>query len=418
MTVAIHIGDCLEVMRKLADSSVDAVVTDPPYHLKNPGGGPHGKGTNTPYARARARAGADSKGFMGKKWDGGDIAFRPETWAEVLRVAKPGAFLLAFGGTRTYHRMVVAIEDAGWEIRDCVMWLYGSGFPKSHNGEWGGTALKPGYEPVVMARKPLIGTVAANFETFGTGGLKIDECRVGWPDGVVPEIGTPGWGGPSKTLSAVPGVTGAIADRAPPSNLGRWPANVITDGSDEVVGSFPDAPGQQARARTDGAPQGNRVLGDLRHVTLNPEVRGDAGSAARFFYCAKASRADRNAGLEAAREPATNHDATMREREDADWAARNGNPHPTVKPTDLMRYLTRLVTPRGGVILDPFMGSGSTGRGALLEEFHFVGIEMDPEYAAVATARIAQAERSRDEEAIERAAAESQFSLFAKEAIA
>jgi DNA methylase len=241
-------------------------------------------------------------------------------------VLKPGGHMLAFSGTRTYHRMVCAIEDAGFEVRDQIGWTYGSGFPKSKNldGEWQGwgTALKPAWEPIVVARKPLIGTVADNVLAHGTGALNIDGCRVPTGD--------------------------------------RWPANLIHDGSDEVVACFPTAPGQQCRARTDGASQGNNTFGALKHVTYEPEPRGDTGSAARFFYCAKASKSDRGAE----------------------------NTHPTVKPTDLMRYLCRLVTPRGGVVLDHFMGSGSTGKAAVLEGFRFIGIDMMPEHVKIAEHRI------------------------------
>lgn len=378
----IHVGDCREIMPTLPADFADAIVTDPPYHLTE------GKGT--------------AKGFMGKEWDGGDIAFQPSTWSAALHVAKPGAFLAAFGGTRTFHRMACAIEDAGWEIRDTIMWVYGSGFPKSHNGLWGGTALKPAWEPIILARKPPAGTIAANHEAYGTGGLNIDGCRICWPDGVTPDIGTPGWGGPAKKLTVVPGQDDETIDRTPPSPLGRWPANIIHDGSDEVLAAFPDAPGQIADTSTNfQARKTQNTYGVMRReragepssdsentgsvgFKMRPGARRtDSGSAARFFYCAKASRADRNAGLM---------------RENADWQSRNGNHHPTVKPTDLMRYLCRLVTPARcdvlpAIVLDPFMGSGSTGRAAVLEGFAFIGIEIDPVYAAIAASRIDAAAR-------------------------
>lgn len=328
------VGDCRELLQLFDGCTVDAIVTDPPYGL----------------------------GFMGKEWDH-EVPGVP-FWAEMLRVAKPGAYLAAFGGTRTFHRMACAIEDSGWELRDTLMWVYGSGFPKSHNGEWGGTALKPAWEPIILARKPLIGTVENNWRQHRTGALNIDGCRVGWPDGLAPEVGTPGWGGPQKKSTAAPGQDGETVDRLPPSPLGRWPANLIHDGSDEVMAAFPLAKGQQGRARTDGVTQGNSIYGALRHVTNRPEPRLDAGSAARFFYCAKASKRDRG----------------------------DGNNHPTVKPTDLMRWLCRLVTPPGGLVLDPFTGSGSSGRGAVLEGFQFVGIELSAEYAAIAEARIKAAQ--------------------------
>jgi len=362
-------GNCLELMPTLPADAFDAIVTDPPYHLTNRGGGPSGKGLEGPHARARA--GASARGFMGKAWDGGDIAFRPETWAHALRVAKPGAFLAAFGATRTFHRLTCAIEDAGWEIRDTLMWVYGSGFPKSHNGDWGGTALKPAWEPIILARKSPAGTVAGNFEMHGTGGLRIDPCGIG----------------------------GDVADG------GRWPANLLHDGSDEVLGAFPYALGQQADASTDTSSRKTAsVYGELRRgrgveasaeaandggvgFKMRPGLRRlDSGSAARFFYCAKADNRDRHDGLE---DPG--HQFTTGALPH-DFAAVNsgarGNHHPTVKPTALMRWLCRLVTPAGGHVLDPFTGSGSTGRGAIAEGLQFTGIELDPAYAAIAEARI------------------------------
>lgn len=392
MTHIVHHGDCREVMATLDAASVDAVVCDPPYGLS----------------------------FMGKGWDHGVPGV--EFWAEALRVAKPGAHLLAFGGTRTYHRLACAIEDAGWEIRDCVMWVYGSGFPKSHDvskaidkaagakrevvgvrpghedfvhrtdahsgggrregwnrpwqddadkvalhhmatapatdaaRQWSGwgTALKPAWEPIIVARKPLIGTVAENVLTHGTGGINVDGCRVGTDggtrrDGKADKPNDAGWenmrGHGIATLAS-----------------GRWPANVIHDGNDEVVGLFPDtASGSRKAGRHVIAGRQGRY-GLFAEGEL-PEIVGDSGSAARFFYCAKASKADRSAD----------------------------NHHPTVKPTALMRYLCRLVTPPGGVVLDPFIGSGSTGKAAVMEGFDFIGIEREAEYVETARARIAAA---------------------------
>jgi DNA modification methylase len=300
-------GDCLGVLQTLGDASVDAVVTDPPYGLS----------------------------FMGKRWDY-DVP-SVEVWAECLRVLKPGGHLLAFAGTRTQHRMAVRIEDAGFEIRDMIAWVYGSGFPKSHNGPWGGTALKPALEPITVARKPLAGTVAENVLRHGTGGLNIDGCRVATDDKL-----------------------GANVEKS--EALGRWPANLIHDGSEEVLAAFPQAPGQLAKASTsDTQRAGQNAYGVMARGSNGQAPRGDAGSAARFFYCAKASKADRGAE----------------------------NAHPTVKPTDLMRYLVRLVTPPGGVVLDPFMGSGSTGKAAALEGFDFIGIEREAEYVEIAKARVA-----------------------------
>lgn len=354
MTVRILQGDCRAVLKTLADASVDSIVTDPPYHLTNNGGGPGGKGVDNPYSRSRA--GAATAGFMGMKWDGGDVAFDVETWRECLRVLKPGGYLLAFSGTRTYHRMVCAIEDAGFEIRDQIGWVFGSGFPKSHNGEWGGTALKPAWEPICMARKPLSGTVEANWREHGTGALNIDGCRI------EAEPMPPNTGKGAMMRRKVDEVREARPP-AQPHNLGRWPANLIHDGSDEVIAAFPQSAGQQGFV---GARNGDRpsvsTYGDWGPRPDTPP-RGDSGSAARFFYCAKADRADRNEG-------------------------NANNTHPTVKPTDLMRYLCRLVTPPGGVVLDPFMGSGSTLKAAELEGFSAIGIELDADYIEIARRRI------------------------------
>lgn len=381
MTYMLHLGDCIEAMRAMPDNSIDSIVTDPPYGLS----------------------------FMGKRWDY-DVP-SVEIWTECLRVLKPGGHLLAFAGTRTQHRMAVRIEDAGFEIRDMIAWVYGSGFPKSHNldGDWQGwgTALKPALEPVTVARKPLIGTVAANVAEFGTGAINIDGCRVD-PSGESRErtdepsqarrYNTSG----STNFAVKPGPRGG-------DPLGRWPANLIHDGSAEVVTLFPDAPGQQGASSDNQRTRAN-CFGALSHGDKQYTPRADFGSAARFFYCAKASRKDRNEGLPIGDQKAVNTNATMREREDADWPARNGNHHPTVKPTDLMAYLCRLVTPPGGVVLDPFMGSGSTGKAAIREGFSFIGCELDPEYLAIAKVRI-EHELAKVTAAREQPT-ESQLSLF------
>lgn len=335
-------ADSRDALKHLADNSIDAVVTDPPYALvsivkrfgKN--GSAPAKG-NDAYARASA-------GFMGQTWDTGETAFAVEFWAEVMRVLKPGGHVVAASGTRTYHRLAVAIEDAGFEIRDMVSWLYGTGFPKSHNaGDGWGTALKPACEPWVLARKPLIGTVAANVLAHGTGALNIDGCRI---DGVPWKAHTATGLGSKKFFSEGE----ATEIEKSPHEGGRWPANVIHDGSDEVVEGFPSSAGS-GKARTlnrgdrDGEGWGmGPAEGNLRDA--------GSGSAARFFYSAKASKADRA-----------------------------GSKHPTVKPISLMRYLCRLVTPPGGVILDPFAGTGTTGQAAYLEGFEAVLIEREPEFA-------------------------------------
>ena len=407
---AVHLGDCREVMKAMEPESIDSIVSDPPYGLS----------------------------FMGKGWDHGVPGV--EFWEAALRVAKPGAHLLAFGGTRTYHRLTVAIEDAGWDIRDCVMWVYGSGFPKSHdvskaidreagaerevvgtikktpsaggdntNDGWvrpwaegkttmditapatdaarqwqgWGTALKPAWEPIILARKPLSGTVAANVLEYGTGGINVDGCRIG-TDGE--DMGDPsrflqsdaklhdGWQRPHKADSE------KMAERAverfrKTAALGRWPANLIHDGSEEVVGLLNDA--------------------------------------ARFFYCAKASKADRDEGCEGlAERDRADQSAWVRKcnvcgdtfcdpqtsrphcgHDDFSFVSPSPrrNHHPTVKPTALMRYLCRLVTPPNGLVFDPFTGSGSTGKAAMLEGLRFVGAELSEEYIEIARARIGHA---------------------------
>ncbi|MCB0135005.1 MAG: site-specific DNA-methyltransferase [Caldilineaceae bacterium] len=432
----LHHGDCLDVLRTLPENSIDAIVTDPPYGLR----------------------------FMGKHWDydvpGVDV------WAECLRVLKPGGHLLAFGGTRTYHRMAVAIEDAGFEIRDQIQWLYGSGFPKSRdvskaideeagaeredaikgghmgisiNGGDGrneraaelhkynqinkgallrgtpatpdaerwqgwGTALKPANEPICMARKPLVGTVAANVLAWGTGAINVDGCRVGTEDDTGRPCGVHGWQHHAKGFTQ----SGKMVTQSHAS--GRWPANVIHDGSDEVVGLFPARAGAQGgkdnRGRTHGAFSMDSPRQATRKDTWQP--RDELGSAARFFYCAKASKAERDAGLdglpEVARHTLSGGEFIADGRTAVMGKAEARNHHPTVKPVALMRYLVRLVTPPGGVVLDPFCGSGSTGIGAVVEGFRFVGIERETEYVEIARLRIGNA------------VAEQTFGLFAEAA--
>ena len=399
-------GDCLSVMPTLPEASVDAVCSDPPYGIS----------------------------FMGNEWDHG-IPGAP-FWKEALRVAKLGAWLLAFGGTRTFHRLACAIEDAGWEIRDCIMWVYGSGFPKSHNVSLGidkgagvvgnrgkafrtagagnrvdiqgkngksgmaymkpiteearqwhgwGTALKPSWEPIIVARKPFKGTVAGNVVKHGTGAMNIKACTVGteqvpnnaFQDGMKP-FGS-GAGHPYEQTI----------------NEGRWPANICHDGSEEVMALFPDtksgAPGIMRKCVNESA-----AYGDESRKPGTPMTGfGDEGSAARFFYCAKASREDREEGCELIEKKSPGSD--YRPNDDGEQglasrlhgAAQNWhNHHPTVKPTDLMRWLVRLVCRKGGVVMDPFAGSGSTGKAAALEGMRFLGIEVSPEYIPIAVARV------------------------------
>ncbi len=416
--LTLHHGDCLSVLRNLPDCSVDSVVTDPPYGLS----------------------------FMGKRWDY-DVP-SVEIWAECLRVLKPGGHLLAFAGTRTQHRMAVRIEDAGFEIRDMIAWVYGSGFPKSldvskaidkaagverevvgFNENWRtskseiacpqqenqatittpatpeakqwqgwGTALKPALEPITVARKPLIGTVAENVLQHGTGAINVDGCRVDFMSEEDRKESTQknqhaNFGTPPLTGNNVYGDYSMIE----PKNYnptGRWPANFIHDGSEEVVALFPDT-------KSGGGDKHGRKASTFCASTdweayKGTSNGGDSGSAARFFYCAKASKADRDEGCEKLQERSAGECVDRVEgsagmespRAGAGRTSGSRNHHPTVKPTDLMRYLCRLVTPPGGIVLDPFMGSGSTGKAAMLEGFAFVGIEREAEYVEIAKARI------------------------------
>lgn len=356
--VMLHCGDCLEVLRAIGDCSIDAIVTDPPYGLS----------------------------FMGKGWDY-DVP-SVKIWAECFRVLKPGGHLLAFAGTRTQHRMAVRIEDSGFEIRDMIAWVYGSGFPKSHNldGDWQGwgTALKPALEPITVARKPLIGTVAANVQTHGTGALNIDGCRISGVKDVPASPRHAEQGAAYGDLSNDPGNGSGWNP-----NVGRWPANFIHDGSDEVLAGFPKTKSGAGNKNTGNRNNGN-TIGNGFGKGNGMGIGGDSGSAARFFYCAKASKRDRDEGLKH-----LNLEGPGRTCYDPQYhegggklPPRTGNFHPTVKPTDLMRYLCRLVTPFGGVVLDPFMGSGSTGKAAVLEGFAFIGIEREQEYVKISEARI------------------------------
>lgn len=399
-------GDCLEVMRTLEPDSVDAIVTDPPYGIGFMGKAWDGKDiearmVNRRAAPSRDPSAADNGAHRSAAAAAGAYDLSPQgmrafqqfsaDWArEAIRVLKPGGYLVSFAAARTYHRMVCGFEEAGLEVRDQILWIFGSGFPKSKNldGEWEGwgTALKPAHEPICLARKPLIGTVAANVRTYGTGALNIDGCRIPVDD-VAYARNCSGDRGhdDNRTRSMDFGMTAGSA-----STLGRWPANLVHDGSDEVLAQFPREAGASAPVRgTEASSLIVNAYGARERVA--GAFHGDRGSAARFFYCAKADRADRNDGCDGmeakpllwssgAQSPGTfQAEGTRRASE---------NNHPTVKPTDLMRWLCRLVTPPGGLILDPFTGSGSTGRGAIAEGFRFVGIELDPDYAAIAEARI------------------------------
>jgi DNA modification methylase len=413
MTIRILIGDCTVRLGELPDNSVDSVVCDPPYHLTSivkrfgaENAAPAKVGATGAYARA-------SKGFMGQTWDGGDVAFRPETWAEVLRVLKPGGHLIAFSGTRTYHRLACAVEDAGFEVRDMLSWLYGSGFPKSHDvskgidrmagaerevvgpGRWNhvkgsndkqaeclirpggkheetapatdaarewegwGTALKPACEPIVLARKPLAErNIAANVLAHGTGALNIDGCRIEAPEGLTSGGNPTG----NRNPCFMSRDNDPRTERSEGHPEGRWPANVIHDGSDEVVAGFPET-GISSGGRIGNAGGGNVENLPTGKFEAGDPGFGDSGSAARYFYCAKATTEERG----------------------------EGNNHPTVKPVALMRWLVRLITPKGGTVLDPFMGSGSTALACDAEQFDFIGCELSPEYAAIAEKRIRDA---------------------------
>jgi len=428
MRYELHLGDNREVLRSMPSDSVDSIVSDPPYEL----------------------------GFMGKRWDNTGIAYDATLWAECLRVLKPGGHLLAFGGSRTYHRLAVAIEDAGFEIRDCIMWLYGSGFPKSHDvskaldkqagaerevitekrsdmfGEyevnssykaatqsgvtkglnastsnefghtyvtittpatpaaqqWHGwaTALKPAHEPIVVARKPLHGTVADNVQAWGVGALNIDGCRVGQRE-------------TAKYTGARRGSVNAYGNyfykaSTTPLPAGRWPANIILD---EEAAQMLDAQSgnlQSGKLLSHHKRSESRsIYGTYAGKDWEQSFGGDTGGASRFFYVAKASKAEREAGLDGM--PSIRESDRVKDDGIGGDNPRNRtnhariNHHPTVKPIALMRYLVRLVTPRGGVVLDPFMGSGTTGCAAMLEAMRFIGIDITPEYKDIAERRIA-----------------------------
>ena len=492
MNVQLHLGDCLEVMRSLPENSVDTCITDPPYEL----------------------------GFMGKKWDSSGIAFQPETWQAVWRVLKPGAILLAFGGTRTYHRMVCAIEDAGFEIRDTIAWVYGSGFPKSYDISKGmdkydatearrnrdlrftawmrstgltaseineitnsfmgshyltdkeqpavatadmfdklrphvgyvpqwvekiveertiesenfkrrevvgqrrqransensaipmnasvgdvelltapstpeaqlwhgwGTALKPAFEPIVVAMKPIDGTFVNNALTWGVAGLWIDGGRISANEH------EPNARDSKGGKAGTSWFTGDIDNGEWNGNQGRFPANFIHDGSDEVVRLFPVT---HPAGNKEPSPADKGMFG-VGRMAFRDTYGDDGRSAARFFYCAKASRSERNAGLEGMEERGDSYKMRNSNGESDGWGNKfetkpMQNHHPTVKPIELMRYLVRLTkTPTGGVVLDPFMGSGTTGCACVLEGREFIGIEIDPDYFAIAERRIKEAQ--------------------------
>lgn len=457
MTYEVLHGDCRALMADMEGCSVDSIVTDPPYGLefmgrewdapwKQTAGGFTAPGIGdraTPWpsylGSNRSRC-AKCKKLVGQggspcKCEVPEPVLQDaqrmrlfQDWchewaAEALRVLKPGGWLLAFGGSRTYHRMACAIEDAGFEIRDQIMWIYGSGFPKGGNRDGKGTCLKPAHEPIVLARKPLIGSVARNEAAFGTGALNIDACRIHADDAQ---------GGAYTVKRLKPGATLEKTGgnwRPEDSDVlyhgemkaGRWPANIVHDGSDDVVGGFPLTTSGLMKGGTRRAAQdhpGSVCYGTFGGDAATTDTYADRGSAARFFYCAKASKADRDEGLSAFVPQAFVQFQTGNGESGKASSLSDGretqyrNTHPTVKPEALMRWLVRLITPPGGRVLDPFTGSGSTGKAAVLEGFDFVGCELTPEYLPIANARIAAAV-ARAEQA---QAATQQYDMFGGEA--
>lgn len=459
-------GDCIEVLKTFPDNYFDSVITDPPYCLSTIKRGGETNWDRENYKKDELDNGGSVftrqiKGFMGKEWDN-DIAFRVGLWKEVFRVLKHGGFLLSFGGTRTYHRMACAIEDVGFEIRDMIEWVYGSGFPKSLNigkavdklqgnkreiigfsnsligrnkcnnetfgqsienkknnpykksgypiekgkTEWEGwgTALKPAHEPIVMARKPLSEkTVAENVLKYGTGGINIDGCRVGieiQKPSTMPDLRDVG----AKSKEAIEiyklsfgQVENAKRKEYVPQVAGRFPANLIHDGSDEVLEIFPETnPSRRTLMGTGGDDKGNKIYGHYKDIQ---SIMGhnDSGSASRFFYCAKASKGERNYGCDEI-EPKMQFITTEGNQTYKNIIARGRNPenqnkprhnnHPTVKPIALMEYLIKLVTRKNGLVLDCFMGSGTTAVACLRLGYNFIGIEKEPEYIKIANARL------------------------------
>ena len=374
----VFLGDCRDVLKTLADCSVDSVVTDPPYEL----------------------------GFMGKKWDSTGIAYDVTVWEECLRVLKPGGHILAFGGSRTFHRMAVAIEDAGFEIRDSIAWISSKTFPKSLNvrkaidktgvagsaWEGWGTGLKNVVEPIVVGRKPLVGTVAANVLEWGVGGLNIDASRIATSDS---------FGGGAKATSGFS--KGYEHDGwVPGSDKGRWPANVILD--EYSAGLLDEQTGHLHSAGRDRAAPGGKTFGGAEMRAGEGQWYRDSGGASRFFYCATASKSDRNEGLDGLADGvAGSFEGNVAELSGRKIGANPDKPnqpgkntHPTVKPTTLMRYLIKLVTPAGGTVLDPFTGSGSTGKAALLDGYKFVGAELTEEYLPIIEGRLTWAQENTD----------------------
>lgn len=396
----LYLGDMLTVLDGLDANSVHACVCDPPYDLVSISQR-FGKADSVP-----AQYGSDglfqrkARGFMGQSWDGTGIAFRPETWVKVLRVMRPGAYLLAFGGTRTSHRMVCAIEDAGFIIRDSLVWLHAQGFPKSHNlGDGRGTALKPAHEPIVLAQKPLDGTYAANVERWGCGALNIDAARLGTDSTIRSNRAEMGYHGGNLATEYT---TGHAA--------GRWPANVVLSccGSEphdaDCAVALLDAQ-SGVTTSTGGTGDASKQRGGVLSWTpSNTGGFGDTGGASRFFFVAKPSRAERKQGLAGMPEetrPQTFTSSVCVDPRPGRVAHERPpittrNIHPTVKSIALMRHLLTLVVPPNGTVLDPFAGSGSTLVAAIELGMGWIGVEQEPAYHAICAARILDAELRMD----------------------
>ena len=383
-------GDCIEEMQKLIDDGkqVDSIVTDPPYHLTS---------MTSRYGKADAKEcgyGNDgsfrrlSKGFMGKEWDGGDIAFRKETWELAMKLLKPGGHLLAFSASRNYHRMAVAIEDAGFEIRDQIMWIYGSGFPKSLNvGDGWGSALKPAHEPIVMARKELSEkSIKDNVLKHGTGAINIDGCRIEGNDAKYPDT-NPDFRDQGKKSKEAIGIDKLSFGQV--QNAERKKVVRKSRSADGVWTNENSGMKAEGTEFADADPRG-RYPANVMHGGLQEDW-------ARYYYCPKTSKSERNQGLDDFETKKMGMSGGAQSKGEGydkgqgiglNRVIEKKNTHPTVKPVELMRYLCRLVTPKGGVVLDPFMGSGSTGMAAKDEGFDFIGIEKDEEYYKICESRI------------------------------
>lgn len=412
----LYFGDCLEILPIIPADSVDSCVVDPPYGLEFMGNewdtfktsgakiekdaksaGGYGKDSETnenAFAAARVRHGKLHESGAGVEL----FSFHLAWLREVYRVLKPGGFILAFGGSRTYHWLGTAMEIAGFEVRDMVEWIYGTGFPKTSRfaGEGKGTALKPAHEPICMARKPFKGSLASNLYLHNTGALNIADTRIERD-----EDDKSGWHA-SGTKTARQGFLGTstfrLANERTPeeqhrryNGVGRWPSNVIMD---EEAGRLLDA--QSGVTKSIGGSRGgkrNLAFGMKAQPDFKPGL-GDTGGASRFFYCPKPTKAERDLGLDDFPESKWIQFQTANGTSGKASSISEGrntkrrNTHPTVKPIKLMRYLCRLVTPYGGVILDPMAGSGSTGCGAIAEGFFFVGIEKELPYFQFMRARI------------------------------